>query len=200
MTLPPQVGVLQAVDSASTVVVSIGANDVGWSDFLRFCYGLPRCDDEASVRLFLSRLDAFKLQYAQLLQQLSDLPGRPSIVVTTYYDPFGSAFDCEQLKDPEAPAGAPPGYGFGPDPGKDNQDQKIERKIDPLRSELHRMNAVLEQGAQAFGFRVAPVAFPGHELCSAQPWVQGLRDPAPFHPTAAGELAIAAAVLPHLPV
>lgn len=200
LTLPPQVGVLQAVESPSTVVVSVGANDVGWSDFLRFCYGLPRCDDEASVRLFLSRLDAFKLQYAQLLQQLSDLPGRPQIVVTTYYDPFGTTFDCEQLRDPEAPAGAPPGYGFGPDPGQDNQEQKIDRKIDPLRSELRRMNAVLEQGAEAFGFTVAPVAFPGHELCTAQPWVQGLRDPAPFHPTAAGELAIAAAVLPHLPV
>lgn len=79
LTLPPQVGVLQSVQSvqsASVVVVSVGANDVGWSDFLRYCYGLPRCDDEAGDRLFRSRLDAFKIQYAQLLQQLSDLPAR----------------------------------------------------------------------------------------------------------------------------
>jgi lysophospholipase L1-like esterase len=200
VTLPAQVGALRAVESPSAVVVSVGANDVGWSDFLRYCYGLPRCDDEASDRLFLSRLDAFKVQYAQLLQQLSDLPGSPHVIVTTYYDPFGSSFDCDQLRDPSADAGRSPGYGLGPDPGQDNQGQKIDRKIQPLRSELRKMNAVLEQGAQAFGFTVAHPSFAGHELCTGQPWVQGMADPAPFHPRAAGGLAIAAAVLPHVPV
>ncbi|HST67560.1 MAG TPA: GDSL-type esterase/lipase family protein [Mycobacteriales bacterium] len=199
MTIPPQVGVLQSVQSASVVVVSVGANDVGWSDFLRYCYGLPRCDDEASDRLFQSRLDAFKIQYAQLLQQLSDLPAHPRVIVTKYYDPFGSTFDCPQLQDPAATAGAPPGYGFGPDPGKDNQDQKIKQKIEPLRVELERMNTVLEQGAQGFGFSVVSPGFEGHELCTDESWVQGMADPAPFHPRAAGELAIAAAILPQLP-
>ncbi len=198
-TLPPQVGVLRSVQSAKVVVVSIGANDVGWSDFLRYCYGLPRCDDEASNKLFESRLDGFKIQYAQLLQQLSDLPSHPQVIVTTYYDPLGSSFDCAALQDPEAEAGGPPGYGFGPDPGKDNQHDKVERKVRPLRVELAQMNAVIEQGARGFGFAVAQPRFGGHELCTDQPWVQGMRDPAPFHPTAAGELAITAAVLPHLP-
>jgi lysophospholipase L1-like esterase len=199
LTLPPQVGVLQSVQSASVVVVSVGANDVGWSDFLQYCYGLPRCDDEASDRLFRSRLDAFKIQYAQLLQQLSDLPAHPRVIVTKYYDPFGSSFDCPALQDPHASAGAPPGYGFGPDPGQDNQDDKIKEKIRPLRVELDRMNTVLEQGAQGFGFSVVQPRFDGHELCSIEPWVQGMSDPAPFHPKAAGELAITAAILPQLP-
>jgi lysophospholipase L1-like esterase len=199
LTLPPQVGVLQSVQSASVVIVSVGANDVGWSDFLQYCYGLPRCDDEASDRLFQSRLDGFKIQYAQLLQQLSDLPAHPRVIVTKYYDPFGSTFDCAGLTDPRATAGAPPGYGFGPDPGQDNQDEKIKEKIRPLRVELDRMNTVLEQGAQGFGFSVVQPSFDGHELCTDQPWVQGMTDPAPFHPTAAGELAITAAILPQLP-
>jgi len=198
-SLPPQVGVLRSVQSAKVVVVSIGANDVGWSDFLRYCYGLPRCDDEASDRLFQSRLDAFKIQYAQLLQQLSDLPTHPQVIVTKYYDPLGSKYDCRALQDPQAEAGGPPGYGFGPDRGKDNQDAKVKQKIRPLRVELARMNAVLEQGAQGFGFAVVQPRFDGHELCTEQPWVQGMRDPAPFHPTAAGELAISAAILPQLP-
>lgn len=30
----------------------------------------------------------------------------------------------------------------------------------------------------------------GHELCTDESWVQGMTDPAPFHPRAAGELAI----------
>ncbi|HXP54367.1 MAG TPA: hypothetical protein VN847_05405, partial [Streptosporangiaceae bacterium] len=35
--------------------------------------------------------------------------------------------------------------------------------------------------------------FTGHALCDADPYVQGVGSPAPFHPTAAGELAIALA-------
>jgi lysophospholipase L1-like esterase len=198
-TLAPQVGVLRSVQSAKVVVASIGANDVGWSDFLAYCYGLQRCDDEVSSKLFQSRLDSFKIKYAQLLQQLSDLPSHPRVIITKYYDPLGSRFDCADLQDPQAEAGGPPGYGFGPDRGKDNQDTKIKQKIEPLRVELARMNAVLEQGAEGFGFAVVQPRFDGHELCTDQPWVQGMQDPAPFHPTAAGELAITAAILPQLP-
>jgi len=61
------------------------------------------------------------------------------------------------------------------------------------------MNAVLEQGAQAFGFTSVRPHFDGHELCTRQSWLQGMSDPAPFHPSAAGELAIAASDLPYLP-
>jgi lysophospholipase L1-like esterase len=198
MTLPPQVGVLQAISSVKLVVVSIGANDVGWSDFLRYCYGVPRCDDQASDSLFRSRLDAFKVQYSQLLQQLSALPSHPVVIVNEYYDPFGATFDCPELVDPAGTADAPAGYGFAADPGQDNQKTKIQQKIDPLRTELLTMNTVLEQGAKAFGFDLGIPSFQGHQLCSSQSWVQGLGDPAPFHPWAAGELAIAAADLPYL--
>ncbi len=198
LTLSPQVGVLQSVQSARLVIVSIGANDVGWSDFVRYCYGLARCDDQASDSLFQSRLDSFKVQYSQLLQQLADLPSHPAVIVNEYYDPFGDTFDCPQLKDASARAGAPNGYGFGPDPGQQNQDEKIKQKIEPLESELSRMNAVIEQGAQAFGFTAVHPRFAGHELCSAQSWVQGMSDEAPFHPNSAGELAIAAADLPYI--
>ena len=80
-TAPPQVGVLKGIPGLRTVVVSIGANDVGWADFLRLCYGLPRCDDQFSQRLFDSRIDTFRIRYAQLLQQLSSLPTHPHVVV-----------------------------------------------------------------------------------------------------------------------
>jgi lysophospholipase L1-like esterase len=198
VTLDPQVGVLQTVSSVKAVVVSIGANDVGWSDFMRYCYGLPRCDDQASVSLFESRLDGFKVQYSQLLAQLADLPTHPVVVVNAYYNPFGTSFDCAQLRDPAVIASGPDGYGFAADPGQHNQADKIQQKIAPLKAELDDMNAVIEQGADAFGFSVATPHFEGHELCTDEPWVQGLSDPAPFHPSAAGELAIAAADLPYL--
>jgi lysophospholipase L1-like esterase len=195
---PPQVGVLKSITSLRTVVVSIGANDIGWSDFLRYCYGLNRCDDQATQQLMLSRLDTFRLQYAQLLQQLSALPSRPQVLITGYYDPFGERFDCPALRDPDAPEVPPTGYGFAQVPGGPDQQTMVQRKIEPLRSTLAQLNSVLQQGATAFGFTSVTPSFRGHELCSDQPWVQGMSDPYPFHPRAAGELAIAAALLPHV--
>jgi hypothetical protein len=62
-----------------------------------------------------------------------------------------------------------------------------------LVSRLGQLNQVLSQGAQAFGFSVAVPDFAGHELCTQEPWVQGPGDPAPLHPTASGQLAIALA-------
>ena len=199
VTPPPQVGVLKAISSLRVVIVSTGANDIGWSDFLQYCYGLPRCDDQASERLMQRRLDVFRLHYAQLLQQLSDLPTRPAVIVTGYYDPFGQQFDCPALQDPIAPLRPPPGYGLTPEPGSgDDQSLTTRQKVDPLRSVLAQLNSILAEGARAFGFTSVLPTFDGHELCSAQPWVQGLTDEYPFHPNAAGELAIAADLLPHL--
>lgn len=194
-TAPPQVGVLKSIPRLRTVVVSIGANDVGWADFLRLCFGLERCDDQFSQRLFDSRIDAFRIRYAQLLQQLSSLPTHPRVVVVQYYDPFGDAFDCPALRDPAQPEVPPPGYGFGPDATHDQQAQ-LARKIEPLRSRLVELNTVLAEGAAAFGFASAAPSFDGHALCADESWVQGMAAQYPFHPNAAGELAIAASVLP----
>jgi hypothetical protein len=58
---------------------------------------------------------------------------------------------------------------------------------------------VLAQGAQTFDFQAIPPSFTGHELCTADPYVQGPNDRAPLHPTAAGELAIALADQQALP-
>ncbi len=197
-SIAPQLGVLKSMTSLRVVVVSVGANDVGWSDFVQYCYGLPRCDDQLGESLMRSRIDAFHLQYGQLLQQLSDLPTHPSVIVTGYYDPFGDTFDCPDLDDPKAPVERPSGYGFAADAGVDNQPAKVRQKIEPLRSVLAQLNSVLRQGADAFGFKSVQPTFQGHGLCSAQPWVQGLSGDYPFHPNAAGELAIATAVLPPL--
>ncbi|HEY0717078.1 MAG TPA: hypothetical protein VGD68_05640 [Streptosporangiaceae bacterium] len=49
---------------------------------------------------------------------------------------------------------------------------------------------MLAGGATApWGVAVRP-DFTGHALCDPAPYVQGVGVPAPFHPTAAGELAI----------
>jgi lysophospholipase L1-like esterase len=193
--IPPQLGVLKGLVGVRTVVVSTGANDVGWADFIRLCYGLERCDDQLSQQLFASRLDAFRIRYAQLLQQLSALSDRPHVVVLQYYDPFGEQLDCPDLRDPGTPAVAPPGYGFAPDAAHD-EEARLRTKIEPLRARLIQLNAVLAEGADAFGFATVAPSFQGHALCDAESWVQGMSARYPFHPDAAGELAMAAALLP----
>jgi lysophospholipase L1-like esterase len=195
---PPQVGVLQSLTSLRAVVVSIGANDIGWAELLGYCSRVSRCDDQVTQRLMLSRLDRFRVQYAQLLVQLSELPTRPAVIVVGYYDPFGTTFDCPQLRDPQAPREPAPGYGFAAQPDGPDQATIVGQKVEPMRSMLAQLNAVLVQGAAAFGFASVTPSFEGHGLCSPQPWVQGMAEPYPFHPNAAGELAIAAAVLPQL--
>ncbi len=196
-SIPSQVGALAGLPRLTAVVVSIGANDVGWADALRLCYGLERCDDQFSQTYFDSLLDGFRIRYAELLAQLAALPGRPRVVVVQYYDPFGERFDCPALHDPGTPAQPPPAYGFAPDAAHDQQTQ-LERKIAPLRSRLEQLNSVLAQGADAFGFDSVRPSFEGHALCDDESWVQGMSARYPFHPNAAGELAIAAALLPQL--
>jgi hypothetical protein len=64
---------------------------------------------------------------------------------------------------------------------------------------LRKGAAGLASGAKTASFTVAHPDFTGHGLCSSDPWVQGIASDAPFHPTAAGELAIALADQHQLP-
>jgi len=99
------------------------------------------------------------------------------VLVNQYYSPFGPDLSCLAR------------YGITP----------AKEKV--LAARLAQLNAVLAQGAATFGFGVTEPPFAGHELCTANPYVQGPGDRAPLHPTAAGELAIALAdqqVLPNV--
>jgi hypothetical protein len=62
-----------------------------------------------------------------------------------------------------------------------------------LDARLATLNQVLAAGAKTFGFVAVQNDYSGHELCTGQPFVQGLHDSAPMHPNTAGELAIALA-------
>ncbi len=196
LTVLPQLSALEAVAGESAIVVSTGANDIGWQDFVYYCAVAQQCDDRATARLFQSRLDRFKIQYAQLLLRLAALPGHPLVVINQYYDPFGGAVGCLQTDQTRSPTESPPlpGAPGATSPGNGN----LLARARTLSSEIAQLNAVLVQGAHAFHDVVVRPDFAGHTLCTGQPWVQGTTAPAPFHPNAAGELAIAAADLPHL--
>ncbi|WP_234367312.1 SGNH/GDSL hydrolase family protein [Streptomyces pluripotens] len=167
--VPPQLAEAQRATRASAVIVSVGANDVGWADLVRLCAKARSCDDKASTAFFQRRLSRFALDYSDLLKRLTALPQHPKVLVNEYYDPFGRNLVCLR------------GEGLTSD------------KVRVLRDRLSALNDVLRQGATAPGVKSVRPDFSGHGLCSDQPYVQGPTGQAPLHPTAGGELAIAVA-------
>ena len=172
---PPQFVEAEQATHAKVIVVSVGADDVEWSIMTRLCVASAVCNDKVSSAYFNAQLSAFTRSYYELLLDLAELPGNPAVLINQYYSPFGSDIGCLAR------------YGI------------TAAKEQALLSRLGQLNKVLAQGAQTFGFGVTGPSFTGHELCTADPYVQGPGDPAPLHPTAAGELVIALADQQALP-
>jgi hypothetical protein len=177
--VPAQVGVLKQVQDLKFVVVAIGPNDVGWSDFLQYCYGSTDCADQLTQGEFDYRLAAFDRVWGDLLVDLNDLPGHPQVIVMTSYGAFAPDADCADTRAPGHP---------GLDPAK----------IGLLAARNDQLNAVLTAGAEKYRFAVARPELGG--LCATGadglgPDLQGLADPYPFHPTGVGSLRMASSVV-----
>jgi hypothetical protein len=167
LQITPQVDSLNQVQDPTVVIVSVGADDLQWSTILQVCAATPQCDNRASNAYFQQKLAQFSTDYLQLLIQLGSLPGHPRVIINRYYDPFGSNVSCI------------------------TQRGLTQAKVATIRTWLAALNQVLAKGAAQSGFLSPQPSFAGHTLCSPQPYVQGLTDVAPFHPTAEGQLAIA---------
>ena len=165
--LPPQLAEAERAGHASVVIVSVGADDLNWSAMLRYCAVTPRCDDRATEAYFQQQLASFSKNYLDLLSRLAALPSHPQVIVNRYYDPFGAQPGCL------GPAGL------------------TAANLQTLTSRLATLNEVLARGAAQFSFSSPQPDFAGHQLCTPQPYVQGLDAAAPFHPTVLGQLAIA---------
>ncbi|HEX6448834.1 MAG TPA: GDSL-type esterase/lipase family protein [Trebonia sp.] len=172
---PPQLPEAEAATHAKVIIVSVGADDLQWGVMTQLCAGAAACNDKVSGAYFNQLLGNFTRSYYELLSDLDKLPQHPAVLVNEYYSPFGASIGC--LK------------SYGMTPAKENA----------LLSRLGALNTVLAQGAGEFGFGVAAPRFTGHELCTDNPYVQGPGDPAPMHPNAAGDLAIALADQQALP-
>ncbi|HEV3381007.1 MAG TPA: GDSL-type esterase/lipase family protein [Trebonia sp.] len=166
---PPQLPEAETATHAKVIIVSVGADDLQWGVMTQLCAASQVCNDKISSAYFGQLLDDFTRSYYELLSDLDRLPNHPAVLVNEYYDPFGTDLSCLSQ------------YGMTP------------AKEQVLVSRLGQLNTVLAQGASLFGFGVAAPQFTGHELCTQDPYVQGPGDPAPMHPNAAGDLAIALA-------
>jgi lysophospholipase L1-like esterase len=168
-TLQPQLAVAERAGQASVVIVSVGADDLNWAAEVKYCSTTPNCDDKATTAYFQQQLAEFSKNYLDLLSRLAALPSQPQVIINQYYDPFGPEPGCL------GPAGL------------------SAANLATLTSRLNTLNTVLAKGAAQFSFASPQPDFAGHQLCTPQPYVQGLDAAAPFHPTALGQLAIALA-------
>lgn len=167
--VPAQINAAQQATKAQAVIVSVGADDLDWAAMVRLCAVAKTCNDKATTAYFQQQLATFSKQYFQLLTQLANLPSHPQVIINRYYNPFDLQLNCL------AKVGL------------------TQPKLRTLTSRLDTLNAVLAKGAAEFGFISVRPDFAGHQLCTPQPYVQGLGDSAPFHPTAEGQLAMALA-------
>jgi lysophospholipase L1-like esterase len=163
----PQFALAEQATQAKLVIVSVGADDLQWGVMTQLCAASAVCNDKISGAYFSQLLSSFTRSYYELLSELDDLPWHPAVLVNEYYSPFGNSLDCLSR------------YGM------------THAKARALVSRLDQLNTVLAQGAGAFRFGIAQPRFTGHELCDPDPYVQGPGDPAPLHPNAQGQFAIA---------
>lgn len=176
-TLPPQIDQAFANGNPKIITITIGANDVGWNELLSKCYtaGCGSQQDTQAVDAALLQL-RFRLAVALTDIRFQNRANPPKVLLTGYYHALSNAqpvcADTALLNPTE---------------------------ITWINREESKLNAVIRQSAALFPFaHYVPLNFTGHELCSADPWMQGIQSAAPFHPTAQGQAAIARDILAKL--
>jgi lysophospholipase L1-like esterase len=173
--IPAQLTTAYASGTPRLITITAGANDLGWSNVLRTCY-VTNCATKSETWFMAS---SRALMEAKLYTAFSSIYLRsngtpPTVVITGYYNPLSAS--CSQL-----------------------QSNVTSTELAWIADQTNALNQSIQNVSSHFSFvRFAPVDFTGHDICSGNSWVQGLTDPAPFHPTAAGQTVIAQSVLTSL--
>lgn len=156
------------------LTITVGANDIGWTDALMACLGASDCANDAALNAGLTGLSSNLLQ---LLIGANALYPNATISVTGYYELFG---------DKAKACTVAPGVSV-----------TVANKT-WLNQAVKKLNATIKAAAVSAGGRVVYVdvakAFNGHGLCdTGLPWViSGLRPAAAGHPNILGQAAYAA--------
>lgn len=175
----------QMPPNAELVTVSIGGNDAGFADVITRCLtpGLdcaPFYTADDSNDLW-ARIDALGPRLTRIYQEIRTRAPSAQVIAVTYPNIFAPGRTCLDIANLST------------------------NDVDWLISTAYYLDNTIENAAQAAGVRVLDerYAFVGHELCTAQPWVNSLPIPWPggtrvldssswFHPTNAGYARMAA--------
>jgi lysophospholipase L1-like esterase len=184
------------------VTLTLGANDVHFTDFMNACYGFSVPGFECNTGGANSAISGYLAsQQSELETVLTEIQNRgiedghiPLVVVTTYYNPFPSSYNAEC---PDLVIAEHEGVGFDLSSGE----------MGWLTSKLGELNQNIIKVASMFSnVAIVPLedVMEGHGFCSSDPWIYGVslrigltpsphlnESPAPFHPTAVGQEKIA---------
>lgn len=174
LAVKPQLEQLFAQPKPDIVTLTIGANDANWVRFITSCYA-ANCATPAQSAAFAAQLPVISSAYQQALKSIEThyaQPGTkpPQVLVTDYYHLYpAAATNCADTAGVDA-----------------NEQQWVRQQITLLNDSIMRVVEPFE----AFASFVR-IDFTGHEACSSDPYIQGINDKEPFHPTASGQGAIA---------
>jgi lysophospholipase L1-like esterase len=152
------------------ITLGVGANDVAWLSLAARCLEVA-CGTEADKSAYERLLDeTIKPQLRETLETIDKRYGeRAKLLVIGYCQVF-----------------PPAGTNCTDTGGLDDRGLSWARE---LRARLNRAvsEVVTETGIGTY----VEINFDGHELCTAEPWIQGLNDPAAYHANVAGQAAVA---------
>ena len=154
------------------ITITIGANDAHWISYIQKCY-TSSCGSEADTVVVQQSINGAASNLASALTQIkAKYPTQPPrVLLTGYYKLFSpqpAADGCTELT--------------GIDATELKSIAQLQASID---------TAVQSSAAQYPFTTYVPINFTGHELCTDNPWIQGLTAKAPYHPTDSGQQAIA---------
>lgn len=169
--LVPQAQQLFNIDQPDVVTLTIGANDIGWSELLAKCYS-TECGTLADGQTIDGRLATLTEKYKSFLDQYKSHYGAkiPRLIVTGYFQvlPASMPENCTEMA------------------GIDREEIAWQHE------ELGKLNQTIKDTVDKYSFaRFAEIDFTNHELCSDDAWVQGINDKAPFHPNESGQVEFA---------
>lgn len=169
LMVTPQLEQLLNQKDVKYISLTIGANDMLWTQFLGECY-TSACGTPADMAREQTLLASTKANLTAIFDRIGNRygPNVPQFVVTGYHQalPTSPVAGCSDIA------------------GWDTHELAWGRQF------LTDLNTTIRDVAEQYNFTVfVPIDFTGHELCTSDPWVQGLNDKEPYHPTAAGQQA-----------
>jgi hypothetical protein len=194
------------------VTLTVGANDVDFGGWLGACYNplTNPCDTTANSTTLSGQLATEKDNLRLILTELNRWAGTKSktlrVLVTGYYDPFPSSVSSGCID-----TGAGVLQGTYPNVGLTGGELSfLKNGLIDLNGNISSEVTYAQDPNHDPNLNVSFVsltnAMSGHEFCTTDPWMYGIsiryppigggpgNNPAPFHPTPAGQLAIYQAV------
>jgi lysophospholipase L1-like esterase len=170
--IPAQLDTAFRNGTPSVITITAGANDLQWLLFIRKCVATDcgTAADTTAANALRTAME-LKLTYALESIQTRSMGNPPRVIITGYYNPISNY--C-----------------------KGRQSQVANAEIDWLNQQRDQLNVSIRNSISAYPFvKYASTNFTDHSICATVPWTQGLNDPAPLHPNAAGQQVIAKSVL-----